>query len=117
MTPVTTSENSGNWVRMRIYLGESDRYHGKPAYMYLIELFRKEGLRGATVMRGIAGFGSKSVIHFPSILRLSEDLPIVIEVIDEETKINKVLDKVKEVVKEGLITLEKVDEVIIRRKE
>ncbi|NPB00426.1 MAG: DUF190 domain-containing protein [Crenarchaeota archaeon] len=100
---------------MRIYLGESDRYHGKPAYMYLIELFRKEGLKGATVMRGIAGFGSKSIIHFPSILRLSEDLPIIIEVVDEESKINNVLDKVKDVVKEGLITIERLDTVIIRR--
>jgi len=104
-----------NWVRMRIYLGESDKYHGKPAYMYLIELFRKEGLKGATVMRGIAGFGSKSIIHFPSILRLSEDLPIIIEVVDEESKINNILEKVKEVVKEGLITIEKLDTVIIRR--
>ncbi|NPA22996.1 MAG: DUF190 domain-containing protein [Crenarchaeota archaeon] len=100
---------------MRIYLGESDKFHGKPAYMYLIELFRKEGLKGATVMRGIAGFGSKSIIHFPSILRLSEDLPIIVEVVDEEQKINNVLDKVKEVVREGLITLEKLDTVIIRR--
>ncbi|NPA69379.1 MAG: DUF190 domain-containing protein [Crenarchaeota archaeon] len=100
---------------MRIYLGESDKYHGKPAYMYLIELFRKEGLKGATVMRGIAGFGSKSIIHFPSILRLSEDLPIIIEVVDEESKINNILEKVKEVVKEGLITIEKLDTVIIRR--
>ncbi len=100
---------------MRIYLGESDKYHGKPAYMYLIELFRKEGLKGATVMRGIAGFGSKSIIHFPSILRLSEDLPIIIEVVDEESKINNILEKVKEVVREGLITIEKLDTVIIRR--
>ncbi len=100
---------------MRIYLGESDKFHGKPAYMYLIEMFRKEGLKGATVMRGIAGFGSKSVIHFPSILRLSEDLPIIIEVVDDEAKINNIIEKVKEVVKEGLITIEKLDTVIIRR--
>ncbi len=103
------------WVRLRIYLGEADRHQGKPAYMYILELLRREGLLGATVLRGIAGFGSKSIIHFPGILRLSEDLPIVIEVVDEEEKIRKVLPKIQEIVKEGLITLEKLEEVIVRR--
>ncbi len=110
-----TTENE--WLHLRIYIGEADRYLGKPTYLYILELLRKEGIAGATVLRGIAGFGSKSIIHFPSILRFSEDLPIIIEVVDTREKILKIIDKIKEVVKEGLITLEKVDTVIVRRLE
>jgi PII-like signaling protein len=98
-----------HWLRLRIYIGESDRYRGKPLYMYLLELFRRRGLKGATVIRGMAGYGSHSMIHTAGVLRLSEDLPVIVEVVDEEDAINSVLDEVKAVVKEGLVTLERVE--------
>ncbi|AGK61627.1 hypothetical protein Asulf_01653 [Archaeoglobus sulfaticallidus PM70-1] len=93
---------------LRIYIGDSDRYMGKPLYKFLLEFFRKEGFAGATVLRGISGFGKTSIIHTASILRLSTDLPIVIEIVDKIEKIEKVLPVLKDVVKEGLITIEKV---------
>ena len=93
---------------MRIFIGESDKYRGKPLYQYLLEMFRKEGLSGATVFRGIAGFGKKSVLQTTSILRLSADLPIVIEVVDTREKIERIKPIIDEAVKEGLVTEEKV---------
>jgi len=95
-------------VLLRIFIGESDRYRGKPLYQYLLEMFRKEGLSGATVFRGIAGFGKKSVLQTTSILRLSTDLPIVIEVVDTREKIERIKPIIDEAVKEGLVTEEKV---------
>ena len=75
---------SGEQVLVRIFIGESDKWHHQPLYMALLERLRKEGFAGATVFRGIAGFGARSVVHAAHILRLSEDLPIVIEVVDTE---------------------------------
>jgi len=98
-------------ARLRIYIGESDRYHHKPLYMYLLEWLHKKGFRGATAFRGIAGYGSHSKIHSISVFRLSEDLPVVIEVVDEEEKIRSVLEELRGIVKEGLITLEPVEVV------
>ncbi len=95
-------------ILLRIFLGESDKFEGKPLYKYLIELFRREGLAGATVLRGIDGFGKTSRIHTTSILRLSTDLPIVVEVADTREKIEKIKPRLDGVVKEGLITEEKV---------
>ncbi len=105
------NSSTGKWLRMRIYVDESDRYKGKALYIYLLELLRRRGLRGATVYRAIAGFGAHSLIHLPSLLRFSEDLPIVIEVVDEERRIREVLEEIKQVVQEGLITLEEVEVV------
>lgn len=96
------------WMRLRVYIGESDRYRGRPLYMYILELLKTRGLRGATVYRGIAGFGSHSRIHTVDVLRLSEDLPIVIEAVDEEEKVRRILGEVEEVVEEGLITVDPV---------
>ena len=96
------------WLRLRIYIGERDHYHGKPLYLYILHLLKSRGIKGATVYRGIAGYGSHSLIHVADILRLSEDLPVVIEVIDEEEALEKVIDEVEKLVKEGLITLEPV---------
>ena len=94
---------------MRIFIGESDKYGGKPLYQYLVELFKKEKLAGTTIIRGIAGFGAKSHLHTDSILRLSSDLPIVIEVVDTKEHLDAILKKIDAVIKEGLITLEKVN--------
>lgn len=95
-------------ILLRIFIGESDEYEGKPLYRYLVELFRKEGLAGATVLRGITGFGKTSHIHTTSILRLSTDLPIVIEVADKKENIERIKPKLDQIIKEGLITEESV---------
>ncbi len=95
-------------ILLRIFIGEHDRYQGKPLYQYLIEVFRQEGLSGATVFRGILGFGKKSILQSTAILCLSTDLPIVIEVVDKPEKIEKIKPLIDEAVKEGLVTEEKV---------
>ncbi|MGP0567040.1 DUF190 domain-containing protein [Nitrospina sp. 32_T5] len=95
-------------ILLRIFIGEDDRHEGRPLYKYLVELFRKEGMAGATVLRGTDGFGKTSHYHTTSILRLSTDLPIVIEVVDTREKIEGVLPKLEGVVTSGLITEEKV---------
>jgi len=100
---------TGEQYLMRIFIGESDKYEGKTLYQYLVEFFKKEKLAGTTVLRGIAGFGAKSHLHTDSILRLSSDLPIVIEVVDTKEHIDRVLAKIDSIIKEGLITLEKVN--------
>jgi PII-like signaling protein len=96
------------WLRLRIYIGESDRYHGKPLYLHIPHELKSRGVKGATVFRGIAGYGSHSLIHTADILRLSEDLPVVIEVVEEEEIIRKILPDIEKLVTEGLITLEPV---------
>jgi hypothetical protein len=95
-------------VLLRIFIGEEDRYEGKPLYKYLVEWFRKEGLAGATVLRGITGFGKSSHIHTTTILRLSTDLPIVIEVADKRENIERIKPKLEGIIKKGLITEEKI---------
>ena len=94
--------------RLRIYIGESDRWRGRALYAEILELLRKNGLAGATVLRGVAGFGARSRIHTAAILRLSEDLPLVIDIIDDPQKIQKAIELVQPMVSEGLITLEDV---------
>ena len=83
-------------------------WHGQPLHLALLERFRKEGLAGATVFRGIGGFGARSVIHTTHILRLSEHLPIVVEVVDTPEHVARMLPIVDEMVREGLVTVEKV---------
>lgn len=95
-------------ILLRIFIGESAMYEGKHLYKYLVEFFRKEGLAGATVLRGIDGFGKSSHAHTTSILRLSTDLPIVVEVADTQEKIDAVKTKLDDIVTEGLVTEEKV---------
>ncbi|MGC9109831.1 MAG: DUF190 domain-containing protein [Caldimicrobium sp.] len=104
-------------VLMRIYIGEFDKYEGKPLYKKIVEVLRENKIAGATVLRGILGFGKSSVIHAASILDLSEDLPIVIEVIDSEEKIEKVIPIIEKYVKNGLIILEKVKVIKYTAKE
>lgn len=94
--------------RLVIYLGEADRWRGKPLYAALLETLKAQGLAGATVVRGVAGFGAHSRIHTASILRLSEDLPLRVEVIDAREKIERALEIVAPMVVEGLITIDEV---------
>ncbi|MBI1727798.1 MAG: DUF190 domain-containing protein [Candidatus Rokubacteria bacterium] len=98
----------GEQVLMRIFFGESDRWEHKPLHAALLELLRSRGLAGATVLRGVAGFGADSVVHTANILRLSAGLPLVIEVIDSQEHLDSVLPDVDKMMRGGLITMEKV---------
>lgn len=98
----------GEQVLMRIFFGESDRWGHQPRHAALLELFRSRGLAGATVLRGVAGFGADSVVHTANILRLSAGLPLVIEVIDSQEHLDSVLPDVDKMMRGGLITMEKV---------
>ncbi len=95
-------------ILLRIFIGESDKHDGKPLHKYLVEYFKQEGLAGATVLRGISGFGKTSHLHTTSILRLTTDLPIVIEVVDKQENIERIKPTLDAVITEGLITEEKV---------
>lgn len=92
---------------LRILIGESDRVDGKPLYKVIVDEAREQGLAGATVLRGILGFGGSSRIHTSRVLRLSEDLPIVIEIVDTAEKIEAFLPLLDGMIDEGLVTLEK----------
>lgn len=93
---------------LRIFIGESDKLGGRPLSEAIVEAARKRGMAGATVLRGTLGFGAHSRIHTAKILRLSEDLPIVIEIVDKPERIAEFLPELDEMIGEGLITLEKV---------
>ena len=97
----------GEQVLVRIFLGESDRWHQRPLSLALLERLRREGFAGATVFQAVAGFGARSVLHTTHLLRLSEDLPIVVEVVDSEEHIERLIPILDEMVSEGLVTLEK----------
>jgi len=103
-------------VLLKIYIGESDKYKGKPLYQYLMGFFSENGLYGATVMRGITGFGATSRVHTSSILRLSTDLPVIIEVIDSEEMIDKIKPLLEEIIDGGLVTQEEVEICFYRAK-
>ena len=104
----------GEGKLLRIFVGESDTWHGKPLYQAIVERVRAEGLAGATVVRGIEGFGADSHLHTSRILRLSEDLPVVIELVDTAERIDAVLPLLDEMVTEGMVTLESVHIVAYR---
>lgn len=93
---------------LRVYVGESDRWHGKPLYEAIVLKAREMGIAGATALRGIMGFGAASRIHTSKILRLSEDLPVVVEIVDSPQKIAQLLPEIESMVQEGLVTLESV---------
>jgi uncharacterized protein len=107
----------GEGKLLRLFIGESDTWHGKPLYQAIVERVRKEGLAGATVIRGIEGFGADSRLHTSRILRLSEDLPVVIEIVDSPEQIDRVVPILDEMVGEGMLTLERVQIVSYRSSE
>jgi PII-like signaling protein len=99
----------GSQVLVRIFLGESDQYHHVPLTRALLERLRREGFAGATLFHGVAGFGASSVIHTASLLELSRDLPVLIEVVDDEAHVDKLLPILDEMVTGGaLVTVERV---------
>lgn len=95
-------------VMLKVFIGESDRYKGKPLYEQIVLKARELNLAGATVTRGLMGFGADSRMHSSKILELSEDLPIIIEIVDTEEQINLLMPFIDETVEEGLVTLEKM---------
>jgi uncharacterized protein len=104
----------GERTLMRIHIGESDKWHGKPLYQAIVELLRREHFSGATVLRGVGGYGGSSVYHTDKILRLSQDLPIVVEIVESPERIEEILPRMDEMVDGGLITLEKVRVILYR---
>jgi PII-like signaling protein len=107
----------GEGKLLRIFIGESDKHGRKPLYQAIVEMLREEGMAGATVLRGVEGFGANSHLHTARILRLSEDLPIVIEVADTAKKIEAIMPKLDEMVTDGMVTLERVEVVTYRAQE
>ncbi len=99
---------SGEKILMRIFLGESDQVGHRPLYKVLVEFFRTEGFAGATVLRGMAGFGAHSIFHSDQLLRLSLDLPIIIEVVESQEKIDAAMPRINAMMNGGMITQEKV---------
>jgi hypothetical protein len=104
----------GEGKLLRIFIGESDTWHGKPLYEAIVQVARSEGLAGATVLRGIEGFGADSRLHTSRILRLSEDLPVVIEIVDAAENVDAILPKLDEMVGEGMMTIERVHVIAYR---
>ncbi len=111
---MTHERFEGDRTLMRIHIGESDKFEGKPLHQAIVKLLREEKFYGATVLRGIGGFGASSIYHTDKILRLSQDLPIVIEVVEYQERIDKILPQLDAMISGGLITLEKVHVILHR---
>ncbi len=103
--------------RLRIYIGQSDKFEGRPLYEVIVEQARRRGLAGATVMRGALGFGANSCIHSAKSLRVSEDLPMVVEIVDNPDRIAALLPEIDSMLGEGLVTREKVQVILYRHEE
>ncbi len=99
---------------LRIFIGESDRWNGRPLYEAIVEEARRRGLAGATAWKGFMGFGAHSRMHTAKILRLSEDLPVLIEIVDAADKIEAFLPDLDRMVTEGLVTLERAEVILYR---
>jgi PII-like signaling protein len=104
----------GDGTLLRIYIGELDKWHHQPLYEAIVLKARERGLAGATVLRGPMGFGAHSRLHTSKILRLSEDLPVLIEIVDTAEKINAFIPELDQMVGDGLITLEPVHVITYR---
>ncbi|MCD6235264.1 MAG: DUF190 domain-containing protein [Candidatus Neomarinimicrobiota bacterium] len=103
-------------ILLRVFIGEGDTYHGKPLYEAIVMKARELNIAGATVTRGIMGYGADSRIHSSKFLRLSEDLPVIIEIVDHEERIKQIIPFLDETVKDGLITREKVSVMFYRHR-
>jgi len=102
---------------LRIFIGDSDRWEGRPLHEALVDAAQKHGLAGATVLHGMMGYGANSRVHTASILRLSADLPLVVEIVDLPERIEAFLPVVDQMVKEGLVTIEAAEVLIYRKRE
>jgi PII-like signaling protein len=108
MTETTMRTLTGEQVMVRIFFGESDKWHHQSLQAALLERLRREGFAGATVFRGVAGFGANSVIHTTRLLDLSGDLPIVVEVVDTAEEVERLIPILDEMMDDGLVTMERV---------
>ena len=106
---------TGKCKALAVYIEEDDRWHGKTLYIAIIERARTEGLAGATVTKGIMGYGANSFVHTASILQLSEDMPVTVTIIDEADKIDRFAKTLDEMVEEGLVATWDVDVHLYRR--
>lgn len=104
----------GEGVLLRIFIGEADRHEGRPLSEVIVEAARADGLAGATAWKGFLGFGAHSRMHTARVLRLSSDLPVIIEIVDRREKVEAFLPRLDALVKEGLVTLERADVRIYR---
>jgi uncharacterized protein len=104
----------GERTLMRIHLGERDKYQGRPSYEAIVHLLRTRGFAGATVFRGIMGFGASARVHTEKVLRLSLDLPIIVECVDTEERIQEILPELDPMIGGGLITLERARVIVYR---
>jgi len=111
---MTHQKFEGERTLMRIHIGESDKWHGRPLHEAIVQMLRKEGFSGVTVLRGVGGYGGSSVYHTDKLLRLSQDLPIVLEVIEAQERIDPILPRLDEMEEGGLITLEQVRVILYR---
>ena len=114
-----TEKFRGERTLMRVFIGESDRcvagtHKGRPLYEALLLFFRERGFAGATVVRGMAGFGASARLHTDRVLRLSTDLPVIVEVVEEEDRIQEVLPELDVMIGGGLVTLEKARVILYR---
>jgi PII-like signaling protein len=100
---------AGTMLLVRIFIKETDQYEGRPLYLALLETLKREGVRGGTALRGIAGFGAHSELHTDRILRLTHDLPVVVEAVDTDENIHAVLPALEGMIDSGLITFEHVE--------
>lgn len=98
--------------RIKIFIGESDKFEKRPLFEVIVEKAKMAGLAGATVLRGLMGFGANSVVHYASILRLSEDLPLVVEIVDVPEKLDSFLEEISPMIKQGMVTREKVNVIL-----
>ncbi len=110
-------ETPSQGMLLRIFIGESDRWQGKSLHLALVEEAKRAGLAGATVLRGMEGFGAHSRIHTTRLMDLSPDLPIVVEIVDNEAKIQAFLPAVETMVREGLVTWERVNVILYRHRD
>lgn len=111
---MTHEKFEGERTLMRIHIGESDKWQGQSLHEAIVQMLRKDGFSGVTVLRGVAGYGGSSIYHTDKILRLSQDLPIVLEVVESTERIEAILPRLDEMVEGGLITLEKVRVILYR---
>ena len=111
---MTHQKFEGERTLMRVHIGESDKWHGKPLHEAIVQMLRKEGFSGATVLRGVAGYGGTSVYHTDKLLRLSQDLPLIVEVVEYTERIEAILPRLDEMLDGGLVTLEKVRVILYR---
>jgi len=109
-------ERSKTTVSLRIFVGEADRSQGQPLYEAIVKRAREAGLAGATVLHGVIGFGKAGAMHTARMLRLSEDLPVVIEIVDERDRIESFLPEIDGLLTNGLVTIQETEVVLYRHK-